>query len=458
MIAWSIFAVGGAYQWTGWPVFAGAFVLVVAARPRVAASSETRILDTALITALAAILFQIVPLTESARALLTPHADGLRSALFLSHDMPAEQPISVTPWSTVYAFFLVASVMVVFWTAREVCAEGATRFLIRAVAFVGLVGALVAIVQKAEGSALIYGHWVPLDAGARPFGPFVNRNHFAAWIVMAVPLVIGYVGATIHARRPAANVAGEVAAVLRGLGSATLWAAVAAAVMTLALVTSTSRSGLMAFGASVASASWIGRRRLTARVWIFAVLGALLLALFVWTYGNMTPLLGRVEETLLVGTGGRPRIWQETARIVGDFWLTGTGLGTYQTVMAVYQHGNRTMFFNQAHNQYLHLFAEGGLLLAIPALVVAVSFVRLFVVRFARDTSSSVWIRIGAAAAMVAIAVQGLWETALRMPANGILFALVAAIAVHRPLAPSDEKRGLPQFYATRKTGVRPLL
>jgi O-antigen ligase len=221
---------------------------------------------------------------------------------------------------------------------------------------------------------------------------------------------------------------------LRSLGSAALWVAVAGAVMTLALVISTSRSGLIALGASLAGVVWIGRGRFTRRMWLFGLLAVTVLGLFVAAYANMTPLLWRLEETLIVGTGDRPAIWQETLRVVRDFWLTGTGLGNYQTAMIVYQQSDRAFFFNQAHNQYLHLLAEGGLLLAIPAAAVVVAFIHLFTIRLARDSSSSAWIRIGAAAALVAVAVQGLWETALRMPANGILFAVAAALAVHRPL------------------------
>ncbi|RPH64302.1 MAG: O-antigen ligase domain-containing protein [Acidobacteria bacterium] len=165
----------------------------------------------------------------------------------------------------------------------------------------------------------------------------------------------------------------------------------------------------------------------------------------------MTPLLWRLEETLLVGTGGRPEIWQETLHIIRDFWPAGTGLGTYQTAMAVYQQSDRSVFFNQAHNQYLHLAAEGGFLLAIPAAAIVVAFVRLFAIRLARDTSSTAWIRIGAATALVAVAVQGFWETALRMPANSILFAVVAAIAVHRPLERSGALEGEGALAETRK-------
>jgi hypothetical protein len=43
-----------------------------------------------------------------------------------------------------------------------------------------------------------------------------------------------------------------------------------------------------------------------------------------------------------------------------------------------------------------------------------------------------VWIRIGAAAGIAGLAVQGTFETGLRMPANALLFALLAAIVVHK--------------------------
>ena len=64
-----------------------------------------------------------------------------------------------------------------------------TRGSSTVVALSGLMASLVAIVLHATADrTLIYGRWPAVDVGARPYGPFVNRNHFAAWLVMAVPL------------------------------------------------------------------------------------------------------------------------------------------------------------------------------------------------------------------------------------------------------------------------------
>ncbi|HEY7450874.1 MAG TPA: O-antigen ligase family protein [Vicinamibacterales bacterium] len=452
LIAWSIFAVGGVYVWAGAPLLAGGLLIAVGARPRVARSTETRPLDVALLTGLLAVAIQLVPLPTSLRTWVSPHGDSVRTSLLLSADAVSSlQPLSLAPGSTAYALALVATAMFVFWTARQVSGDGATRFLVRTIAFVGLVAALAAIVQRAINPKLIYGFWMPQDTDARPFGPFVNRNHFAAWVVMAIPLLAGYIAAALYTHRPERRLAGRVASAMRSLGSAALWVAVAGAVMTLALVTSASRSGLMAFGVALGCGGLIARTRLSRQGWIVALVAVALLALFVIAYADMTPLIWRIEETLLVGTGGRPEIWQETLRIFRDFWATGTGLGAYQTAMAVYQQGDRVVFFNQAHNQYLQLLAEGGLLLMIPAAAIVVAFVRLFVIRLARDTSSSAPIRLGAGVALVAVAVQGIWETPLRMPANGILFAVAAAIAVHRPLERIDPLNADGPLADTRK-------
>jgi O-antigen ligase len=206
--------------------------------------------------------------------------------------------------------------------------------------------------------------------------------------------------------------------------------------MVLALVVSTSRSGLVAFGISLVGGAWLSRGRLTSRKAVVGLIAGVGLAAVVIEYVNVQPLLSRVEETFAVGAGDRPRIWHETIRVIRDFPLTGTGLGSYQTAMLVYQQSDRTFFLNQAHNQYLHLIAEGGVLLAIPAILAVAALIRLCAIRLAQDTSSSVWLRIGAATALIAVAVQGFWETGLRIPANGLLFSLAAAVAVHRPAEP----------------------
>jgi O-antigen ligase len=149
-------------------------------------------------------------------------------------------------------------------------------------------------------------------------------------------------------------------------------------------------------------------------------------------FANFGALAARFASVLEQGTN-RVEIWRQTLAIVRDFPLTGTGLGTYSTAMLVYQQGDRSFFFNQAHNHYLQVAAEGGLLVGIPVVAAAIALLTLTRRRLADDRSPVFWARAGAVAALVAVAVQSVWETGLRMPANGVLLAVVAALAVHAP-------------------------
>ena len=51
--------------------------------------------------------------------------------------------------------------------------------------------------------------------------------------------------------------------------------------------------------------------------------------------------------------------------------------------------------------------------------------------RLREDRSAAFWIRAGAASGLVAVAVQSVWETGLQRPANAVLFAILAAVALH---------------------------
>ena len=69
-----------------------------------------------------------------------------------------------------------------------------------------------------------------------------------------------------------------------------------------------------------------------------------------------------------------------------------------------------------------------GLLACGLALIVGGALV---ITRMRADHTGVFWIRAGATSALIAVAVQSLFETSLRTPADGVLFAVIAAIALH---------------------------
>jgi O-antigen ligase len=150
----------------------------------------------------------------------------------------------------------------------------------------------------------------------------------------------------------------------------------------------------------------------------------------------------RVTATVSTGepdTVGRLTIWRDTLRIIRAFPVLGTGVGTFADAVFVYQQTARQVLFNHAHNEYLQLMTEGGVLLVAFVAGGALLLARAARERLAGGEGSHRFVRIGACAGLAAIAVQSIWETGLRAPANLVLAAILAALAVVDRSEPPSE-------------------
>lgn len=438
LVAWSLVAFGSVYRWTAWPTMIGAVLLALIEFPRLGGTRALRRFDAALIVFLAAAAMQIVPLPTAVRDVLSPRLatfDAMYRVDAGLGDSPAShaaRPLTLSPESTWYVLLFMASIVLLFWTCRTILAAGGARRLARAVGWLGLAAALVAIVQRALSPGLVYGFWRPLEPGAQPFGPIINRNHFATWMILALPISLGYLAAHAHSHRSHRPVPFNLVRALRVADSRVLWLWAAGVIMLLAVTLTTSRAALMSLALSAGFGVWLRRRRQDwRRHWTLGVYTALA-AILLLAWANFGAIVLRLDELAAAGPGGRTLIWRDTIAMARDFRLTGVGLGSYQTAMVVYQTTLREYIFNHAHSQYLQLAAEGGLLLAVPAGLAIVAFVLAARERLRHDRSPMWNLRVGALTGIVAVAVQSVWECGLMTPANGVLLAVAAALLLHR--------------------------
>jgi O-antigen ligase len=402
--------------------------LLVAQRPRIGRGAGG-LLDWALLAGLIVVSIQLVPLPAGLWEKLSPHAVDVERALRIG-PMPQPlppHPLSLNPEGTAWALALGFAYIALFWCARAIFAAGGVRLTTRGISWLGLGLTVLVAIQRATAPTLLYWTWRPLDAGASPYGPFVNRNGLACWLAMAVPLIVGYAVARQQSRPSGSTSAASI-------DPMQLWLGGAAVLMTGGLLGSLSRGGI--FGAAIGLVVFVAlsRARLSrgrGLVWIVAGLAAMVAIATV--YANLGALALRMHETTELGEWGRPAIWRDTWRMALDFPWTGVGAGAFQRGMLVYQQGPRLFFFNHAHDEYLQLFAEGGVLLVVPAAVALLAGMAASASQLRADKSAIFWIRAGAIAALVAAGVQSVWDTALRTPANGVLFAVVAAAALHDP-------------------------
>ena len=87
----------------------------------------------------------------------------------------------MNPEATLIALGTVVLAILTFWTARgKFGAGGSTRMVCRALALIGALAAVMALIQRAVAPRTVLFLIEPEARSASPFGAFVNRNHFAA--------------------------------------------------------------------------------------------------------------------------------------------------------------------------------------------------------------------------------------------------------------------------------------
>jgi O-antigen ligase len=444
VIAWGALAFGAVYRWAYIPLGIGCAAIGVAA---LVLERRSRLPIRGMTAGLAAIglamTLQLVPFSPEVLERLSPGTDSfLRQSAF--SNVAARHAFSLSPDRTALGLALFTAYALLFLGMARLLSAVGGRAVVRPLVAFGAALALFGVIQyTVSGGATyllkIYGFWQPRYRGS-PFGPFVNRNHFAGWMIMVLPLALagGYAAweQGTHAA-PATGFQGRLAWLSSPSAAGVSLMAFAALVMGLSLLMSQSRSGMAAFAAGIAISTWIAithqvNRR--ARLVVAAAMAAILVGATAWagfdrTTQRVSSLPGDISTA-----GGRLQAWSDTTRIIRDFPATGTGLNTYGTAMVLYQSGDRSLHFQEAHNDYLQLAAEGGLLIGLPVLFTLGIFVRDVRRRFkeAPKQGTTYWLRVGAVIGLVSIALQSLVEFSLQMPGNAAMFAMLGAIALHR--------------------------
>jgi O-antigen ligase len=381
---------------------------------------EVFAIDAELLLPLAAIgslgLVQLLPLRPS----------------YITDELPnvaAAASISLDPYAT--RFFLIRLLLYIVFFAAALAFIG-TRVRLRAVVVTVIVfGSLIAfysILQRVENPSAIYGMRAPPQA--IPFGTYVNRHHFAALMEMTLGLTLGLLfgGGANRIRLPF-------------LGAA-------AAVMGIAIALTGSRGAilsLLALFAVVIGITVIGRRHgsatstrrirpafsLAATLAGSVILITLIFGLALMTGGGefvsrgfgLDPVPGDLSS-------GRLQYWNVALQIFRDHPLIGAGLDAFGVAYTRYDPSGGAFRVEQAHNDYLQMLADGGIVGMLIAVVFIVLLVKrsLNVIGSTRDTFRRS-AAIGAFAGCVAVLVHSFFDFPLRTPANAFFFLLLAAIA-----------------------------
>jgi O-antigen ligase len=161
----------------------------------------------------------------------------------------------------------------------------------------------------------------------------------------------------------------------------------------------------------------------------FAV--ALMVALFVGVALLGTESLTRVIDSVNTDdpTTGRAHFWSVTVEIIKKHPIVGTGLGAFGVVYTRYDSRNGLYRLEQAHNDYLQVLSDGGIIGAGLALFfVAVLFRKAFSRSNSRDDFRR-GVAISALGGCFAVLVHSFFDFTLHTTSNALLFLVLTALA-----------------------------
>jgi O-antigen ligase len=335
--------------------------------------------------------------------------------------IPVRSSLSFDPNATGFAIIQIF-VYLIFFAAALTFLDSRKRLqkVAYTIVIFGTVMAFYAIIQRIANLDAIYG--IRPMFQAIPFGSFINQHHFAAFMEMTLGVTIGVLlGTTVKKEQ--------------------LFLFVFAIILMIVCIIFTgSRGGLLSLlgvlgfiGASV----YLGRNKSgTVPTNKLAMFSSVLALIFI--------VLGAVlflgaDSSLMRGIGvsgsddissGRTHFWQTALQMFLSYPIFGVGLDAFGTVFTRFDTWNGSFRIEQAHNDYLQVLTEAGIL-GFACIAAFIFF--LFKLSFAAVNHSQDKFRrgiaIGSPAGCFGVLIHSFFDFPLRTPSNMLFFLVLTSLA-----------------------------
>ena len=322
--------------------------------------------------------------------------------------------LTASPFSTRIEVQLLLSMLILFFLAAQAFREltdwrGFAWFVM---IFSFLVAGL-GILQHLTFNGKLY--WFrEMHYGGIPFGPFVNRNHFAGFVELVLPMAF-------------------VPLLLGRVRRERLFVVAMLAILPLsALLLSASRGGIISLAAELAFLVLVLVLRKTGGRNVLIGGTVLLLAFLTVSWLGVNELLSRFSslQTLEVRQDKRASMRHGAWHVFLDHPVLGTGLGTLQQIYPPYETLYDGKIVNHAHNDYLEALAETGILGGICcAWFVATLFMGGLQFLRSGDHSFASILRLCGWTGCWGLLVHSLVDFNLHIPANLLLFLLMSLLS-----------------------------
>jgi O-antigen ligase len=316
--------------------------------------------------------------------------------------------ISADPYQTsFFALQMLALTACLALFYRYVNSERRVRVLVYTILAVAITSTVFGILRETTQHQT--GFVLPLLKPNQGYGQFINKNHFAYLMEMALGLALGLALAGGFKRD---RLMIYVALMLP------IWTG---------LVLSNSRGGILAMLTQIVVAALLLMRRQSVafRAALIIVLVAGILVGTLWVGGDRLASNFEAATSELSTThagASRNEIWRATLKMFAAHPVLGVGLGGYWIGITAYHDASGLMTPQEAHNDYLELLSSGGVI----GFAIGVWFA-VAVIRAARRHTNT--LQFGAILGIVGVAAHSLVDFGLHILVNAIVFLALIMIA-----------------------------
>lgn len=351
------------------------------------------------------VLAQLFPLPSRAINLVSVNTHNLYTAAIPGYNLnkgffDSWRTLSVYGHATLFGFFkILAFCGAFFFTVNKVKTKNRIERIMIVIILTGVLETLYGLLEyftRQQYIPFLVKYRVQPDIVT---GTFLDRNHFAYYLGLCIPVGIGLLIARSKEMR---------FKVLLGL---------AVAIMSLAVILSGSLSGIASLLISLVVTAAIFLCLKDKRfIPVFILIG-------------LASFLGLGRVIYILSEKGRITQWQDTIKLIKDFPVFGTGLGTYASIFPKYNSVKTYVIHNHARQEYLELLSETGILgFFIITFGFALFFWQILKKLGKTDSPYLKGMGFGVIILIINISFNGFLNSNLYIPAHGFLLSVILAL------------------------------
>ncbi|MBF0308912.1 MAG: O-antigen ligase family protein [Magnetococcales bacterium] len=384
-------------------------------------------------------LFQVIPLNIQFLRLLSPAS--LDMFLYAGQESRS-LPISLDTQATMAMWLKTTAYLTGGWL---VLVLARTRQRLTWLAWImlltGVAEAFYGLAMVLSGIEMIW--WLPKwSSQGSAAGTFVNRNHFAGFLEMTIPLGFGLLIARLPSRSRESSWKEMIQYDLKFLFSQTGIVFILVVTMFIGLFLTNSRGGAAALLFSLflisgltffRSYSSTREKRLMAPILAISILAGIWLGL-----GNLT---GRLINTELEDKS-RTAVFEATLGKIANYPMFGSGGGTFQYTFPLYRPEKIHRFYDHTHNDYLEMLADFGVVgFSLLALATGICWWIMLRSYLKRRDPLARGLLFASLSGTLSLALHGLYDFNLQIPSNAFYFVVLLAMGLQAGQLPHQSRR-----------------